>query len=226
MAKKTYGEALFTDPELKTPAHDAIMLWLDENALDVFKTFDARIVDGFKVDKKVWEAPIKTKAALPVGYVDMYLSFVKHGTEVDIAKGYGSGDGHCLEDEVSHRLSHFRSEAMKKGSFVSSDDVLHQKGVDEYALIAKSEGYMQGSDGFWQREYSVVDERVSFNVEVKPSIRSIGELIRQIRRYESVCKAPFVVVSPDDRFANILRSQGIGFIKAPYIQTGAQGCLL
>jgi hypothetical protein len=55
--------------------------------------------------------------------------------------------------------------------------------------------------------------------EVKSSIASLGELIRQIRTYQIKFKGvPFHVVSPDDRFATILEEQGIGFIKYPGMQ--------
>lgn len=50
--------------------------------------------------------------------------------------------------------------------------------------------------------------------EVKPTIESIGEVIRQIRRYECYVSAYAVVVSPDDRFSKLLKEQGIGFVKA------------
>ena len=49
--------------------------------------------------------------------------------------------------------------------------------------------------------------------EAKTSIRSLGELIRQIRLYQEYRKGHYIVVSPDDRFAEVLRGQGIQFIK-------------
>lgn len=51
--------------------------------------------------------------------------------------------------------------------------------------------------------------------EVKSSIPSLGEVIRQIRMYEQHCQSnpKFVVVSPDNRFEPALKSQGIGFVK-------------
>ena len=53
--------------------------------------------------------------------------------------------------------------------------------------------------------------------EAKPTIRSLGELIRQINLYRTYDKelAYFYVVSPDDRHAETLAAQRIGFIKAP-----------
>ncbi len=66
--------------------------------------------------------------------------------------------------------------------------------------------------------------------EVKPEIRSIGELIRQINKYRShignfqtsyqngftkYAIPEFIVVSPDSRFEPIIRSQGVGFFCFP-----------
>jgi hypothetical protein len=58
------------------------------------------------------------------------------------------------------------------------------------------------------------DDRRSVCFEVKSKITSLGDLIRQIHLYQEYIKAPFVVVSPDIRFANALRGQGIHFL--PY----------
>jgi hypothetical protein len=59
-------------------------------------------------------------------------------------------------------------------------------------------------------------ERTSqwIHFEVKPSVTSAGEVIRQIRMYQSYLQGEYCIVSPDDRFASILEDQGIGFIKA------------
>lgn len=60
-------------------------------------------------------------------------------------------------------------------------------------------------------------------IEVKPSISSVGELIRQIRAYQTSVSGigphtligpAFYVCCPDDRVSGILADQGIGFIKA------------
>jgi len=60
-------------------------------------------------------------------------------------------------------------------------------------------------------------KRCGICFEVKTSIPSLGELIRQIRMYQQYVRSGewglpiFVVVSPDARFADALRSQGIEF---------------
>ncbi len=63
--------------------------------------------------------------------------------------------------------------------------------------------------------------RETWAFEVKGTIESVGELIRQIRLYQSYNLdlrqrfAKWVVVSPDTRFQSVLEGQGIAFLKAP-----------
>lgn len=66
-----------------------------------------------------------------------------------------------------------------------------------------------GVHEFWERQ-----NPISF--EAKTYIKSCGELIRQIRFYQTYLRSDqFVVVSPDLRFAEQLRAQRIGFIAYP-----------
>lgn len=67
----------------------------------------------------------------------------------------------------------------------------------------------------YPRKYGGVIQWEDYDLyfEVKSSIPSAGELIRQIRMYQTYVESPFVVVSPDDRFVHILTNQGIRFVK-------------
>jgi hypothetical protein len=58
-------------------------------------------------------------------------------------------------------------------------------------------------------------QRIDVSIEVKGTIESCGDLIRQInfyRKFESI-KSTWIVVSPDDRFKEILKDQNIYFFK-------------
>lgn len=145
------AKAPFQDPDLHTPAHDAIMMWLEENAAEVVEPhfkFLQRGEIAFDVHT-TWEEPIQYAGG--VRYVDMSIR--------------GSAGG------------------------------LH------FVL----------------------------RCEVKPVIRSVGELIRQLRQYEKPRLAGgnvrVAVVSPDDRFITIIEKQGFIFIKAPQPEYGPQGGL-
>lgn len=80
--------------------------------------------------------------------------------------------------------------------------------------IAKNSNY--GKPEIEQREKPrwVIDKKdAKVYFEVKSSIPSLGELIRQIRLYQEYVDAPFVIVCPDDTFAQSLQAQGIDFVK-------------
>ena len=151
---RTLQERLgFSDSELKTPAHDAIMIWLDGEmekiATDLFPVGESPGKKIFCI-KKIWEAPVMSDKYL-VGFVDM---------EVIV-------------------------------------------GFEEFSYGERKSAFL-----FF---------------EVKPRIKSVGETIRQIRTYEEYVRRDgwtpetwrFFVVSPEDAFAEVLRKQGIGFIKVP-----------
>lgn len=64
--------------------------------------------------------------------------------------------------------------------------------------------------------WDLIDNSIRVCFEVKSAISSLGELIRQVRMYQSYFDTTYIVVSPDDRFAGTLKEQGIQFIKYPY----------
>lgn len=66
--------------------------------------------------------------------------------------------------------------------------------------------------------WSLFDRRAVINVEVKTSIPSVGDLIRQIKfyqNYDGYQKPIYVVASPDKRASFRLQSQGILFFHCP-----------
>jgi hypothetical protein len=148
------AKAPFQDPDLHTPAHDAIMMWLEENAEAVIRPHCV-VVAGYKDGDAIniettWEKPVGYRGG--VRYVDMMIK------------------------------------ATITGSYFP----------------------------------------VILLCEVKPVIRSVGELIRQLRQYEPSRGNGTVrvaVVSPDDRFRAIIEKQGFIFIKAPQPEYGPQGGL-
>ena len=60
------------------------------------------------------------------------------------------------------------------------------------------------------------DERPRVFFEIKTKIPSAGELLRQLKVYKTYLtykQQVFVVVSPDDTFAELLKEQGFFFYK-------------
>lgn len=162
--------ARMADEDLRTPSHDAIMIWLQENILQVLGEISSSIerhpdlgvvptLNAEDITVK-WESPVWGG-----GYLNSY------------------------------------------GERVGSRSII---------------GYV---DMLAECSRRVYFPDVAF--EVKATIRSIGETIRQINTYRAHLKnIPFCIVSPDGRFRAILESQGILFVKAPAMgDSGAQGGL-
>ncbi|MGV1049169.1 MAG: hypothetical protein ACOYD4_11675 [Solirubrobacterales bacterium] len=68
----------------------------------------------------------------------------------------------------------------------------------------------QIGDLVWARDRS--GRAALYWFEVKPSIPSAGEAIRQIRMYQQYTNGHWFIVSPDERCRESIERQGIGFI--------------
>ena len=55
--------------------------------------------------------------------------------------------------------------------------------------------------------------KVEVYIEVKTEIKSLGELIRQINTYKTYLPGYYYVLSPDNKYKNLLKEQNIGFIE-------------
>jgi hypothetical protein len=62
----------FDDPELKTPAHDALMLWIDEYICEILVEV-LELTEAPEIVKKEWELIIKNKRGFTVGVADLYV---------------------------------------------------------------------------------------------------------------------------------------------------------
>lgn len=84
-------------------------------------------------------------------------------------------------------------------------------------------GYIDLYVRAYKKDEEGYDKSYCFAFEVKSSISNVGEVIRQIRQYQvhSQIVNQFIIVCPDDKFAEVIRSQGIGFLKAPQPQRNA-----
>jgi hypothetical protein len=180
----------FKDKELSTPAHDAIMEWLDENIVDVagpiiLDSVRARVDNELarlnennltasnqpyapKILKAwtVWEPPVCAPNKFLVGFIDMEATFLVDCPYLDHIK--------------------------KSGTPYASRDP-------------------QDYDREWIP--SKVEKVLLF--EVKTTIESKGELFRQLNMYQQYRPGTYVVVSPDDRSRNSIERQGFRFIKVP-----------
>jgi|ERR1035437_3073311 hypothetical protein len=146
----------FDDPELKTPAHDALMLWIDEYICEILVEV-LELPEEPEIVRKEWEQPILNERGFVAGVPDLIVKI--------------------------RRCSGTREQ----------------------------------------------EDRVIL-IEAKPKVRSLGELIRQIRICDATgdfsryvvraingdwIRPKWLVIAPDDRFAKTIKEQGILFHKSP-----------
>ena len=116
------------------------------------------------------------------------------------------------------------------GPIPAFDTIRIESNIWEYAIATSNNskfivgfidllavGYLSnlGVDLSGLPKWARADKGFKMLFEVKSSIPSLGEAIRQIRMYQTHIGGIYVIVSPDDRFADALRAQGIEFYKCP-----------
>jgi len=63
-------------------------------------------------------------------------------------------------------------------------------------------------------QFEIKDSFVQIAIELKPKIYSLGELIRQVKTYETYCyKYIYAVLCYEDNYKNVIESQNIRFMK-------------
>lgn len=63
--------------------------------------------------------------------------------------------------------------------------------------------------------FEVYPEKLQLLIEVKTVLPTLGELMRQLNLYATAFPGYQAVVAPDDRYADILREHGFGFLRYP-----------
>lgn len=229
----------FQDTDLRTPAHDALMVWLDGNAENIllnryqplqFAQEDIRsVVEEMQGEVRALideNERIKEKSASD----SSFFGKQRHHSAVAMLEkchAWVPPEQRIVECFVGIGIQQHRTEV---------DPFLHRvyvsKKVWEYPIMTGKE-FMVGFVDMLVRveifdklayycdglglpcQWGCSGRQEEYLFEIKPSISSVGELIRQIRMYQQYKSGSYIVVSPDDRFASVLSGQGIGFIKAP-----------
>lgn len=201
MAEKTRATMLQTkfglvDEELKTPAHDAIMVWLDQNMM--------KNAQGCLNTK---QRRILTES---LRYADRYArEAIKDFPSENLSDKWIIPDIDEIDPfTVIGVKKEWESPVMSKAFMIGFIDMKVGVTYSGFSWTQKN-GY--SLPVFGEREHGA-----DFMFEVKPKIPSCGELIRQINMYkEYIPDAYYFVVTPDVRFSEILLQQGIGTVKSP-----------
>jgi DNA-binding XRE family transcriptional regulator len=242
-----------------TPAHDAIMLWLDANITQIVSNFiPLNRWNPEKVlllEREAREAVAETKIKLN-RELDLARQSID-ALELDIASkapkvsledkiSYFSSEKNLQEERKKFRKLEAYIEKLEnwKGLGLFPDETITviekiwersvTKGksnhidcyIDMEAKVkvsyATCGGFVRISregdlsdliDDNLLPEWYTYGPQFSLFFEVKSSIESLGEVIRQIRKYKTYCPGKYIVVSPDDRYADLLKAQNIDFYK-------------
>jgi len=219
----------FLDDDLKTSDHDEIMTWLDSNS----KTLLEKITQW----QPVWE---KEKVALfqcnaqsaVINQVKEWQtpnSLMSKPNGIDIGKfesWKGLGEPPVkppLEIETTWEYTVSGANKFIVG-FIDMKVVVYDSdlNIENIQYQGYCKGYMLTHHLHSEQKYSIpswwierkAQKRVCY-FEVKSTLPSLGELIRQIRMYQEFLNGSFYVVAPDDKYAQQLQKQGIGFVKYP-----------
>ncbi len=188
----------FMDPELTTPEHDAIMLWLDRTVTEAF----AQKTYGNHPDHK-WKWGDDDNES-----VGKILQLIKKGEVViDPTVSVQTITSKVWECPIVDRTYTIGFADMK---VVYAECILFAEPIIKNLGEATSPIRVTESSP----NYTYTHKTRYF--EVKPTIPSLGEVIRQIRMYQTyTAGAEWWVVSPDARFKDQLESQGIKFLVVP-----------
>lgn len=189
---QTMSERLgFQDPDLSTPEHDAMVFWTKAYLKDYFRR---------EADKECMGCEFKDK-------LDKAQA---HWPEDKSIHSELANKAHSLLGEIKD-FCHIRLEhpILNKNRFILGYADIMAVGkriVVEYSPTGQYGKKLRPGIYLWDRS--------PVYVEVKPKIYSFGELIRQVRTYQTVTGMnQWYIASPDRRFEQALKDEGIEFIQ-------------
>ena len=207
---KTYADRLkFGDKDLADPDHDVIMLWLDQHIervvgqlvgnewspayVDQLRDWANRLMQEYPpIPRREWqglgEPPKRPQNRIQILDKRWEQPLIDEKATQKPVVGFA-------DLKVTCQITHL------------GFDWLHRH-ANSLGCVTVAAGGMRPP------EWEVTTERYEIYFEVKSQITSLGELIRQIRFYEACFRVPpeFVVVAPGDKYAQLLRAQGIHYV--------------
>lgn len=176
----------FEDDDFKNPKHDDIVLWATKYAQTIIDlTVNVNIREKYKDE---YEAVYEWDKHL--------LRHLTGNPPIGQRKIIGINLFNCVWE---HPIK-------AKNNYIVGFADLHYKSKLIYEMTNFDTGRKK-------EETTVFDTYFDVFFEIKTSIRSAGELIRQIRTYQTYTQGYWIVVSPDNKYEQLLTEQGIYFYK-------------
>jgi len=229
--KETMFARDFWTDQVNTSEHDEILRWLDGNMESVLTQL-AIWPDWTKVDLQWYERRAEQAAANALPIVERMIADIKAQSDMsrdeqelrlleglwsELAQWSGLGDpAECL----GWYETHWELPVVGAGQVVGLIDmevayyiidlqrsrfpveVQDRRGIGLDELVPSSPSWYWLSPG---------TDRLC--IEVETAIPDLNRVVAKIRTYQAHGHKPIVVVSPDDRYASELESQGIPFVK-------------
>lgn len=223
--QKKFG---FADDDLKTSEHDKIMMWADEKMPAILNWF-FKPSEWDKEDIRWAKEHIEESKQKKISDTEYTIQRLKSRISADSFVDSREEDSAQLamcQKELGKWNAHVIPE-----TFPDIPDIIHNETIWEYVistqngnrgnqytvgfidLVAKfSVPVLWGNGKSLEYEVGYRDSAAFF--EVKSTVDSLGQLIRQVRLYQQyVGKDNWFVIAPDDSFKEPLKKQGIEFIK-------------
>lgn len=191
----------FWDIKVTKPDHDTICLWAYKNAETIFRAACPEMFD------RTWLTD------------EVHLPYQKEEATRDQAKAFVEANPHpnprITVKTLEYVLRSYTGYGDKLERIVGYADLLIETEIPHVwaAYKANPNGYGEDLfDGFgigWSKRA----DAPHILVEAKSVMPTVGELMRQINLYRTAFRGRFVVVSPDDSYADILKEQGVTFVK-------------
>jgi hypothetical protein len=192
----------FWDSEVSKPDHDTVCMWAYENADVIFKATYPEMFDVSWRNDEV-ELDLSTMSSEEADIARELVKSVPRPNPKIVRK--------ALEYVLkSHTGYHNNLEKIVGyADLVIETKCPSIKPMYKVVPMQAEKAVLHGHSISWGRREGIA----SILVEAKSILPTIGELMRQINLYRTAFYGRFVVVAPDDKYAEILAEQGVKFIQ-------------
>lgn len=238
MAEKNRAQTLqqrfgFQDNELVTPAHDELMCELDGQLTNIAQQvwpcgrWAGNTADYDALARRSWEmkrvevtssvtcyrGQVEDNPGDAYGYYQRNLAdAVARLERLEAWQGLGPAPA---PKPARVTVKRWELPIMNKQFMVGFVDLYAMVVTDGRLEVTQydknTSGYFNWDSGSlpgWDVE---IDHHLCY-FEVKPAIRSVGEVLRQIAMYREYADGNYFVVSPDARWRDVMVGQGVGFV--------------
>jgi len=202
------------DGELSTPKHDELVLQLlnQKNSKKIVENNEWIISSSCFKESEIANSEIDTIVAAIKDTNTWYnLPVVK--TEVPVHSGNNNFIIGYIDIQVKFTNFYdiFLVPSILYDGAIDIKDTNNLGPVEKYQLQNRSSNI--GRVTAVNKEYRYFERKNTvYNIEVKPTIKSFGETMRQINTYRSCVCGVFAIYSPDTKFKTAFESQGVRFI--------------